>query len=130
MSHKMDAAETRYPVHEQELLAIVTALTTWRHHLEGTDIPIRIRTDHKSLIHFQTQPMLSGRQTRWLETLSRFNYVVEYMKGSENIVADALSRRIDHNDGSVPLDRQPVFVDMKRTFETVNKILVMEDRSV
>ena len=108
MSRKMNAAETRYPVHEQELLAIITALTTWRHHLEGTDIPIRIRTDHKSLIHFQTQPMLSGRQTRWIETLSRYNYVVEYMKGSENIVADALSRRVDHNDGTVPLDRQPI----------------------
>ena len=128
MSKKMNAAETRYPVHEQELLAIITALTLWRHHLEGTDTPVRIRTDHKSLIYFQTQPMLSGRQTRWVETLSRYNYVVEYIRGADNIVADALSRRVDHNDGSVPFEREPVFVDNKQTFE-LNTVLTVEDRS-
>ena len=130
MSKKMLAAETRYPVHEQELLAIISALTTWRHHLEGTDIPVRIRTDHKSLIHFQQQPMLSGRQTRWLEILSRYNYIIEYMRGIENTAADALSRRIDHNDGLVPLEREPVFVDNKGTFEQINKIMTTEDRSI
>jgi len=130
MSKKMLAAETRYPVHEQELLAIISALTTWRHHLEGTDIPIRIRTDHKSLIHFQQQPMLSGRQTRWLETLSKYNYVIEYMKGTENAAADALSRRIDHNDSSIPLERQPIFVDQKKTVEQIYKIFTTEDRSL
>ena len=128
MSKKMNAAETRYPVHEQELLAIVTALQLWRHHLEGTEQPIRIRTDHRSLVHFQTQPMLSGRQTRWIEALSRFNYVVEYIKGVDNIVADALSRRADHNDGSVPMDRTPAFVDDQQTFQ-LNRILTVEDRS-
>ena len=40
MSKKMVGAETRYPVHEQELLAIITALTTWRHYLEGATHPI------------------------------------------------------------------------------------------
>ncbi|MEI6371517.1 MAG: reverse transcriptase domain-containing protein [Nostocales cyanobacterium ELA608] len=129
MSKKMNAAETRYPVHEQELLAIITALDLWRHHLEGTDKPIRIRTDHKSLIHFQTQPMLSGRQTRWIETLSRYNYEIEYIKGEENVVADALSRRVDHNDGSIPLDREPLFVDKKQTFE-LNQILTVESRAM
>ena len=129
MSRKMNAAETRYPVHEQELLAIVTALLVWKHHLEETEIPVRIRTDHKSLIHFQTQPMLSGRQRRWLEILANYNYVVEYILGEQNVVADALSRRIDHNDGSVPLERQPVFVDQKKIFES-NKIFVMQDRSM
>jgi hypothetical protein len=117
LSKKLSGAETRYPVHEQELLAIVTALQTWRHYLSGTAVPVRIRTDHKSLIHFQTQPMLSGRQTRWLETLADYDYVIEYVKGDENGVADALSRRGDLNDGGVPTDRPPAFVDTKRTFE-------------
>ena len=33
MSKKMLDAETRYPVHEQELLAIIHALGSWRHYL-------------------------------------------------------------------------------------------------
>ena len=41
MSKKMLDAETRYPVHEQELLAIIHALSTWRHYLMGSQVPCR-----------------------------------------------------------------------------------------
>ena len=126
MSRKLSGAESRYPVHEQELLAIITALTTWRHYLSGTAVPVRVRTDHKSLIHFQTQPMLSGRQTRWLETLSDYDYVIEYVKGEDNEVADALSRRGDLNDGAA--ERPPAFVDTKRAF-ALNHIMTHTERT-
>jgi hypothetical protein len=127
LSKKLTGAESRYPVHEQELLAIITALTTWRHYLSGTSVPVRVRTDHKSLIHFQTQPMLSGRQTRWLETLADYDYVIEYVKGDDNEVADALSRRGDLNDGA-SADRSPAFVDTKRTF-TLSHIMTNAKRT-
>jgi hypothetical protein len=126
LSKKLSGAESRYPVHEQELLAIITALTTWRHYLSGTAVPVRVRTDHKSLIHFQTQPMLSGRQTRWLETLADYDYVIEYVKGEENGVADALSRRGDLNGGEA--ERPPAFVDTKRTF-SLNHIMTHSQRT-
>jgi ribonuclease HI len=116
MSRKMSGAETRYPVHEQELLAIIEALTAWRHHLQGAAHPVTVRTDHKSLEHFQTQPMLSGRQTRWLDTLALFDYRIEYVKGPDNSAADALSRRGDHAAAGVPTERPPAFVDDRRTF--------------
>lgn len=128
LSKKLTGAESRYPVHEQELLAIITALTSWRHYLSGTAIPVRVRTDHKSLIHFQTQPMLSGRQTRWLETLADYDYVIEYVKGEENGVADALSRRGDLGGGAMPEDRPPAFVDTKRTF-ALNRIMLHSERT-
>ena len=38
LSKKMLDAETRYPVHEQELLAIIQALTAWRHYLHGSQV--------------------------------------------------------------------------------------------
>ena len=126
LSKKMTGAESRYPVHEQELLAIITALTTWRHYLSGTAVPVRVRTDHKSLMHFQTQPMLSGRQTRWLETLADYDYVIEYIKGEENGAADALSRRGDLS--GVAEVRPPAFVDTKRTF-TLNHVMVHSKRT-
>jgi hypothetical protein len=96
MSKKMLPAETRYPVHHKELLAIVCALKEWRHYVHGTKFKIVVRTDHKSLVHFDTQPKLSERQARWNEYLSEFDYVIEYQEGKKNVVADALSRRADH----------------------------------
>ncbi|KAI0323297.1 hypothetical protein GY45DRAFT_1290223, partial [Cubamyces sp. BRFM 1775] len=34
---------------------------------------------------------LSGRQARWLEHISEFNFSIEYVPGVENVLADALS---------------------------------------
>ena len=95
MSKKMLPAEKNYPVHEQELLAIVCALKEWRHYLHGTQF--KVLTDHRSLQFLQTQPHLSARQTRWVEFLQQFDFVIEYQDGKSNVVADALSRRPDHN---------------------------------
>ena len=94
MSKKLLDAETRYPVHEQELLAIVQACQQWRHYLVGAQF--RVLTDHRSLQFFQTQPMLSGRQARWREVLANYDFIIEYVAGTDNSVADGLSRRPDH----------------------------------
>jgi len=89
-SRKLNDAESRYPVHEQELLAIIVCLRTWRCYLEG--MTFIIRTDHKSLEHIPTQKHLSRRMVRWIEYLQQFNFKIEYKPGKENVVADALSR--------------------------------------
>ena len=52
-------------------------------------------TDHRSLVYLSTQDNLSPRQVRWWEFLSRFNFRITYVKGSLNIVADALSRKFE-----------------------------------
>ena len=100
MSKKMLPAETRYPIHHKEMLAIAYALKEWRHYLHGAQFQVRILTDHKSLVHFDTQPKLSERQARWNEFISEFgnNIIIEYQEGKKNVVADALSRRSDHED--------------------------------
>jgi hypothetical protein len=98
LSKKMLDAETRYPVHEQELLAIIHALRNWRCYLSGRKF--RVMTDHKSLQHFKTQPMLSGRQSRWKDIIADYDFDIEYVKGDTNVVADGLSRRSDHQHSS------------------------------
>ena len=40
------------------------------------------------------QPKLNARQARWMSTLSEFDFEIKYIKGKENKVVDALSRRI------------------------------------
>ena len=99
MSHKMNKAERNYPVHEQELLAIVQALREWRHYLHGTTF--EVVTDHNSLKYFMTQPTLSARQARWSEKLQEFDMKVVHRPGKLNDAADALSRRPDHQVNNV-----------------------------
>ena len=48
MSRKMQPAETRYPIREQELLAMVLALKQWFHLLRGPQ-QVHVHTDHESL---------------------------------------------------------------------------------
>ena len=52
-------------------------------------------TDHRSLVYLTSQDNLLPRQVRWWEFLSRFNFRITYVKGSLNIVADALSRKFE-----------------------------------
>jgi transposase InsO family protein len=104
-SRKLNPAERNYPTHEQELLAVVHALKTWRFYLDGSHFIVY--TDHATLQHFPTQPKLTRRQARWMELLQEYNFTFKYKKGSDNIVPDALSRRPDHrelNTLSVQLD--------------------------
>lgn len=105
MSKKMIDAETRYPVHEQELLAIINSLSNWRHYLSGRKFTVK--TDHKSLQYFKTQPMLSGRQSRWKDVIANFDFDIEYIEGPSNAVADGLSRRADHQHSSELLNAAP-----------------------
>ena len=81
-SAKLNSAQQNYPVHEIEMLAGVE--TMLRH--------VDILQDHRGLIHLLNQKNLSGRQARWLEKISSFTFEVVYIPGSENVIADALSR--------------------------------------
>ena len=111
MSKKMLDAETRYPVHEQELLAIINSLSNWRHYLSGRKFIVK--TDHKSLQYFKTQPMLSGRQSRWKDMIANFDFDIEYIEGPTNAVADGLSRRPDHQHSSELLSTGAAIASIK-----------------
>ena len=43
------------------------------------------------LEHILKQPVLSGRQARWLEKISDFDFTVKYIPSTINILADTLS---------------------------------------
>jgi transposase InsO family protein len=94
-SYKMGPAERNYTVPEQELLAIVKATQHWRCYLEGNPHPVKIFTDHRGLQWLNTKAELNGRQARWVEDLSDFDFQVIYIPGPQNAAADALSRRAD-----------------------------------
>lgn len=100
-SRKMSPAESNYEIYDKELLAIVQAFEEWRPELEGSPEPIEVITDHKALEYFMKSRLLSRRQARWSEFLSRFNFRICYRPGSQNTPADALSRPHGEPDPSL-----------------------------
>jgi hypothetical protein len=86
-SRKLNPAQTRYTTTERELLAIVKTLKEFRNILLGQQITIY--TDHQNLTYknFNTE-----RVMRWRLVLKEYGPEFKYIKGTHNIVADALSR--------------------------------------
>src|ERR1700737_759094 len=89
-SRQYRSAETNYPTHEQELLAIISCMKHWLPQLTGTRF--EVLTDHAPLRHWKTQKDLSKRQIRWLNFLCDFDFDIHYIPGITNTAADALSR--------------------------------------
>jgi cleavage and polyadenylation specificity factor subunit 1 len=90
-SKKLTQTETKYSTFDRELLAIYLTIKHFRHHLEGNTFIVY--TDHKPLtsaLHSKTER--SPRQTRHLEFISQFTSDIRHIKGTDNVVADALSR--------------------------------------
>lgn len=88
-SRQLHGAELHYPVHEQEMLAIIRALKKWCMDLLGSHFTIY--TDHQTLQNFELQKELSKRQARWMEYMSQYDCTIHYINGDDNCVADALS---------------------------------------
>ena len=86
-SRKLKKHEKNYVTRDLELASIVHALKMWRHYLMGRKF--ELRTDHCLFDH----PTLNTRQARWLEFLCEFDFEIKHIKGKENKVVDALSRK-------------------------------------
>ena len=86
-SRKLSETQQRYTTTERELLSIVETLKEFRNILLGQEIIIY--TDHKNLTYkeFNTE-----RVMRWRLLIEEYGPEIKYIKGENNIVADALSR--------------------------------------
>ncbi|KAE8724094.1 hypothetical protein F3Y22_tig00010927pilonHSYRG00135 [Hibiscus syriacus] len=92
-SRKLNDTKRRYTVQEKEMTTIIYCLRIWRHYLLGAHFTIK--TNNVATSYFQTQKKLSPKQARWQEFLAEFNYTLEYKLGEANVIANALSRKIE-----------------------------------
>ena len=88
-SRKLSSAQRKYTITELELLSIVEVLKEFKGMLWGQRI--KVYTDHKNLVR-DALGLASDRVHRWRLLLEEYNPEIVYIKGVDNIVADAISR--------------------------------------
>ncbi len=89
ISRILHGPETRYATTELECLAIVWAVTTFRHYLMGNQFTVI--TDHAALSWLMTNRDSSRKLIRWSLILQEHDFTIKFRAGSLNN-ADALSR--------------------------------------
>ena len=52
----------------------------------------KIKTNHNSLKYFLEHKELNEQQQKWVSKVQAYDFEIEYVKGKNNMVADALSR--------------------------------------
>lgn len=91
LSQTLGVKSAALSIYEKEAMAILLALKKCRHYLVGHKVIIK--SDQKSLKYLSSQRLLEGVQHKLMLKLLEHDYVIEYKKGRENKVADALSRK-------------------------------------
>ena len=129
-SRRMKPAETSYSTFDCELLAMYLAIEHFQHFVEGRQF--HVLTDHKPLTFaFSTQSSkLTPGQICHLDFISQFTTNVRHIRGSDNPVADALSRieaNAVHSDNSVPTIID--FSDIAATHQRDTELLQLQSSS-
>ena len=97
-SKKLAPAQRNWSTTERELYAIVWACEHFENYIKGSR-PL-VYSDHKALTHLLT--LDSPKAKRWALRLSEFNPCVLHINGTQNNVADWLSRSLPDDDDYVP----------------------------
>ncbi|KAK1618500.1 hypothetical protein QYE76_024017 [Lolium multiflorum] len=92
MSKTLGPKNRGLSTYEKECLAILMAVDKWRPYLQRSEFIIKI--DQKALTHLDDQSLSTPWQHRALTKLLGLHYKIQYKKGHENKVADALSRHV------------------------------------
>ena len=92
-SKVLNDAQLNYATTEKEMLAIVYALEKFRLYSIGSRVIVF--TYHASIKYLLTKADSKPRLIKWILLLQEFDLVIKNKKGSENLVADHLSRLIN-----------------------------------
>ena len=87
-----------------------------------TDAQILLRSDHKPLENFLLKNTLNSKVNNWAIELEAFNIQFDYIKGSNNILADTLSRLIAIDPDTPTTPEEPGYEFGYAIFEEFPKV--------
>lgn len=121
-SRCMSDAQRRYPVHDQELLAVVTMLKKHRNMLLNGK-PLTVVTDHITLRNIRTQKKIGRVQAGWLSTLAEFGRMdIIYRPGKRHTAADGLSRKWDDEREAATVDQELSYMEFFKDARVAGRI--------
>ena len=85
----MHGAEVNYHSTKLEFLAMKWAIEHFQMYLLGCCF--KVCTDNNLLTNFLMSPSMDVMKQRWIDELVKYDFSLEYQKGKNNTVADALS---------------------------------------
>ena len=92
ISLRLEGAEPRYSTTKQEALAVWRCLKEVSWLVQGSAHPVLVYTDHSALIRLLKGDDAHGKIARWQQKQSEFDVEYVHIPGSQNVIADGLSR--------------------------------------
>ena len=109
-SRALSKRERGYSTYDREAMAIRDTLHHFRHYLLGNKF--LLKTDHKPLVYLRDMKDPYGRRGRLLSDIEEYDFTIQHIKGTENTLADALSRfgyeKVDNKITSNSLSTQDI----------------------
>ncbi|KAL4320295.1 hypothetical protein GQ457_18G010430 [Hibiscus cannabinus] len=108
-SKTLNDAQVNYTTTEKEMLAVIFAFDKLRSYLIGTKVIVHI--DHSAIKYLLSKKDAKPRLIRWIMLLQEFDIEIIDRKGTENQVADHLSRLENKDIADTAEEIQEVFPD-------------------
>jgi hypothetical protein len=113
-SHTLTSPEKNFSAYELECLAVLFGLKKFRAYVEHVEFDLK--TDNQALMWCLSHPRQLGRIVQWIVRISSFKFVVHHIRGTQNVIADTLSRMYE---GIEPLPVSPILLEFPMLYDDI-----------